>query len=170
MIITVQTHMPNTRLPLDVDLEDFGSWEEFAADLYAKSMGLGSLYVPAMAYIPGLPEPLPIATANPEEIWAIHECVDSYGDEFGAFLSLGMHSSDVTQWAEEFQEAYQGTYDGVETWAKEHMESTYDDLFHALDEGDLLGYFDFETWADHELAHDYTWDDLNGRTVVFQSI
>src|SRR5687767_7661003 len=123
MIVTVQTMVPNNLLPVEVDLSDYSDAGEFASYLYTRSRDFGLIFIPASANIEGLSNPLPVATASVDEVWALHEHTEEHGEAFGMWLDVqGEPGSDISDWGSDFQEAFHGEHSSLEEWALNHME------------------------------------------------
>ncbi len=172
MIVTVQTMIPNNLLPTDLDLSDYSDAGEFANELYTRSRDYGLIMIPVSAHVDGNDSPVAVATATIEEIWALHESSEEHGEAFGKWLSAqGEPSSDMTEWGSNFEECYQGEHTSLEDWAREFMEDCWGDLYLELDNSNMLRYFDFESWAESDLGHDYTWvTDGFGSVFVFRDM
>lgn len=171
MIVNVQTTVSTNLLPVEVDLSEYSDAGEFAAYLYNRSRDFGLIFIPASATIEGLENPLAVATATTEEIWTLHEHTEEHGQAFGMWLSsCGEPSSDISDWGFEFQDAFHGEHSSLEEWAQDHMETFHGDLYTELDNSGLLNYFDFESWAERELTHGFTWADSLGAVFVFANL
>lgn len=172
MYIKVQTMVPNNLLPVEVDLSDYSDAGELATYLYDRCRDFGLIFIPVTAHIEGSDATVAVATATLEEIWALHEHTENHGEAFGKWLSAqGEPGSDMSDWGSDFEESYQGEHSSLSDWAREHMEEFYPELFQALDENHMVRYFDFESWAESELGHDFTWStDSLGSVFVFRNI
>lgn len=172
MIVNVQTTVSTNLLPIEVDLSDFSDAGEFGTYLYARSRDFGLVFIPVTAHIEGYESTVAVATATVEEIWALHEYTEEHGEAFGKWLSAcGEPGSDMTDWGSDFSECYEGEHSSLSDWAQEHMENYHSELFQGLDEVHMVRYFDFDSWAQSELTHDFNWtSDTFGSVFVFRSV
>lgn len=172
MIVNVQTTVSTNLLMVEVDLSEYSDAGEFATYLYNRSRDFGLVFIPTTAHVEGYESTVAVATATLDEIWALHEATEEYDEAFGKWLSAqGEPGSDMSDWGSDFEESYQGEHSSLSDWAQEHMENYHPELFQALDEDHMVRYFDFESWAESELGHDFTWStDSLGSVFVFRNI
>lgn len=172
MIVNVQTTVSTNPLMVEVDLSEYSDAGEFAAYLYNRSRDFGLIFIPVMAHVEGYESTVAVASATIEEIWALHEHTEEHGEAFGKWLSAsGEPSTDMTDWGSDFSECYDGEHSSLSDWAQEHMETFHQELFSELEERHMVRYFDFDSWAEDELTHDFNWtSDSYGSVFVFRNV
>ena len=103
--------------------------------------------------------------AQIDELCALAEAIEEHGPVFAAFYDYAASGSTVADCLEQFQEAYQGTFDTLEAWAEEWAEET--GLLDQVPEP-LRYYFDFERYArDCEINGDIFSVRVDGGLAVF---
>ena len=101
-----------------------------------------------------------------ETVAALAELAVEHGEAFAAWYDNETRDEDeVDEWAEQFQDAFAGTFRTVEEWAEEYAEDT--GMLAEVPES-LRRYFDFDSWArDARLGGDIWTADTSEGIAVF---